>query len=301
MFQAPIFKHDETEKFIIDDNLGQIYSDMTRNELCNWLVNPPNTTYLRVNTLKISRFELLEKIKCLTDDTVEPHDLLDDVIVVTKADQKSCQTDEVNDNFPISQIEREIQNLQIQEDDQKSRQIEEVKNDIPIVVVGSGCACAVFRGAEIFAPGIIGASNYMNKNDKVLVYTDLTNQLLKGSTKFNIEEYTYVGQGVTHLSRTQLFKEDIQSGLAVTMTSTSSQCCPRINDESLRSLKEYYLMQNLPSILTVHQLDITPNDKCLDMCAAPGGKTTHIATLLGKKHSIYFQIWSMILLQIFFL
>ena len=117
-----------------------------------------------------------------------------------------------------------FQNLQIQEDDQKSRQIEEVKENLPVVVVGSGCACAVLRGAEIFAPGIIGASSYMNKNDSVLVYTDLTNKLLKGSTKFNIEEYTYVGQGVTHLSRNQLFKEDIQSGLAVTMKSTSSQC-----------------------------------------------------------------------------
>ena len=172
------------------------------------------------------------------------------------------------------------------------------------MVVGSGCACAVFRGADIFAPGIMGATLTMNKNDKVLVYADLSNKLLKGwkkhklwtemvelskiyrwkkynckaekniplqspkffitwirdhiichsnlltplpsnqclcffiqgSIKFNIEEYLYIGQGITHISRTELFKEGVQSGLAVTMTSTFSQC-PRINDESLKSLQ----------------------------------------------------------------
>ena len=52
----------------------------------------------------------------------------------------------------------------------------------------------------------------------------------------------------------------------------------------------YYFMQNLPSILTVHQLDIGPNDKCLDVCAAPGGKTTHIATFLAKTKGIYYLL-----------
>ena len=59
---------------------------------------------------------------------------------------------------------------------------------------------------------------------------------IQGAIKFDIEEYLYIGQGITHISRTELFKEGVQSGLAVTMTSTSSQC-PRINDETLKSFQ----------------------------------------------------------------
>ena len=177
----------------------------------------------------------------------------------------------------------------IKQAEKNHHKIDEIQSGLPVVVVGSGCACAVLRGAEIFAPGIIGAPANMDKNVRVLVYGDLSNKLLKGSTKFNVEDYVYIGQGVTHISRSELFKEGLQTGMAVKMTSTWSKC-PRINDECLKSIKEYYFMQNLPSILTVHQLDITPNDKCLDMCAAPGGKTTHIANLLGKnKGTISFQ------------
>ena len=125
----------------------------------------------------------------------------------------------------------------------------------------------------------------MKKGDDVAVYTDLKNQILKGTTKFNIEDYVYIGHGVANLSRSELFKIGIQSGVAVTMKNTISQC-PRINDLVLEPLQSKYLMQNLPSILAVHQLEINPNDKCLDLCAAPGGKTTHIASLLNENNAV---------------
>ena len=38
--------------------------------------------------------------------------------------------------------------------------------------------------------------------------------------------------------------------------------------------------QNLPSAVTVHVLDPRSGERVLDICAAPGGKTTHIATLM---------------------
>ena len=98
---------------------------------------------------------LFDEIRPLTEDIVEPHELLDDVIIISKTAEKSCQIEEVGKG----------------------------KSDLPIVVVGSGCACAVFRGADIFAPGIMGATLTMNKDDKVLVYADLSNKLLKGWEK----------------------------------------------------------------------------------------------------------------------
>ena len=41
--------------------------------------------------------------------------------------------------------------------------------------------------------------------------------------------------------------------------------------------------QNLPSIVCSHVLNPQPGEHVLDMCAAPGGKTTHIATLMKDK------------------
>ena len=42
-------------------------------------------------------------------------------------------------------------------------------------------------------------------------------------------------------------------------------------------MDELIFLQNLPSCVAAHALDAKPGDHVLDMCAAPGGKTTHIA------------------------
>ena len=38
--------------------------------------------------------------------------------------------------------------------------------------------------------------------------------------------------------------------------------------------------QNLPSIVVAHVLNPQPGDVVLDMCASPGGKTSHIGALM---------------------
>lgn len=40
------------------------------------------------------------------------------------------------------------------------------------------------------------------------------------------------------------------------------------------------MIQGLSSFLPVIALSPQPNEKILDMCAAPGGKTSHIASLM---------------------
>ncbi|GLE11732.1 hypothetical protein PINS_up024325 [Pythium insidiosum] len=42
-------------------------------------------------------------------------------------------------------------------------------------------------------------------------------------------------------------------------------------------------VQNLPSTVVAHALDPQEGDVIIDMCAAPGGKTSHVATLMKNK------------------
>ena len=56
---------------------------------------------------------------------------------------------------------------------------------------------------------------------------------------------------------------------------------------STREFKEgYFTVQSLSSILAVAALSPEPGSEVLDMCAAPGGKTTMMAELMGNDGSI---------------
>ncbi len=48
----------------------------------------------------------------------------------------------------------------------------------------------------------------------------------------------------------------------------------------------WYQVQDQASMLMAHLLDPQPGEKILDACAAPGGKTTHIAALTGNQAEI---------------
>ncbi len=46
------------------------------------------------------------------------------------------------------------------------------------------------------------------------------------------------------------------------------------------------MLQNLCSLVTAHVLDPQPGSRVLDMCAAPGGKTTAIAQLMHDQGEV---------------
>ena len=46
------------------------------------------------------------------------------------------------------------------------------------------------------------------------------------------------------------------------------------------------MLQALPSIVAALALDPSPGSRVLDMCSAPGGKTTALAQLMGDQGEV---------------
>ncbi len=73
----------------------------------------------------------------------------------------------------------------------------------------------------------------------------------------------------------------VHSGIGIEMTELVYSA-PALNGV----LPSVIFPQNLPSIVCSHVLNPQPGETILDMCAAPGGKTTHIASLMGNTVSL---------------
>ncbi|XP_049482835.1 tRNA (cytosine(72)-C(5))-methyltransferase NSUN6 isoform X2 [Panthera uncia] len=125
-------------------------------------------------------------------------------------------------------------------------------------VVGAQCGNAVLRGAHVYVPGIVSASKFMKAGDVISVYSDIKGKCKKGAKEFDGTK-VFLGNGISELSRKEIFN-------------------------GLPELK--YVVKNLPSAVVTHVLDPQPGEKILDLCAAPGGKTTHIAALMHDQGEV---------------
>ncbi|KAL2085099.1 hypothetical protein ACEWY4_018419 [Coilia grayii] len=146
------------------------------------------------------------------------------------------------------------------------------------VVVGAQCGSAVLRGAHVFAPGILSAPKSLQVGDAVCVFSDVEGKCTRGAKSFGGQK-VFLGNGVCEMGRHDVFcSGNTPRGLAVRMTERlyATPCFDRV-------LPHLVFLQNLPSVLVGHVLDPRPGECVLDMCAAPGGKTTHIATLMQNQ------------------
>ncbi|XP_040823855.1 tRNA (cytosine(72)-C(5))-methyltransferase NSUN6 isoform X1 [Ochotona curzoniae] len=149
------------------------------------------------------------------------------------------------------------------------------------VVVGAQCGNAVLRGAHIYVPGIVSASKFMKAGDVVSVYSDIKGKCKKGAKEFDGTKL-FLGNGVSELSRKDIFNGLPElKGIGIRMTE------PLYLSPSFDNvLSSYLFLQNLPSAVVAHVLDPKPGEKILDLCAAPGGKTTHIAALMHDQGEV---------------
>ncbi|XP_029384532.1 putative methyltransferase NSUN6 isoform X2 [Echeneis naucrates] len=149
------------------------------------------------------------------------------------------------------------------------------------VVVGAQCGSAVLRGAHVFAPGIVASPKYMKAGDVVSVFSDLEGKCTRGATSFQGKR-VFVGNGVAEMDRCSIFCTDKPAkGIGVRMIE------PLYQSPSFDGiLPTLVFLQNLPSVVVGHVLGPRPGERILDMCAAPGGKTCHIAAVMGDQGEV---------------
>ena len=147
--------------------------------------------------------------------------------------------------------------------------------DLKSIIVDRLCGEAVLRGSDIFARGIMSASSGLNADDRVNIFVDLDHLTTRGRT---VDDHKgrklLIAHGTTCMARTEMFRAT--RGLAITSIVRVCHDAPPMNG----MLSGDIYVQNLPSTIVAHELNPQPGDVIIDMCAAPGGKTSHVATLM---------------------
>ncbi|XP_018472577.2 rRNA (cytosine-C(5))-methyltransferase NOP2C [Raphanus sativus] len=164
------------------------------------------------------------------------------------------------------------------------------------VLVSRKCAEAVLRGAQVYVPGVLACTAHVEKGDAVAVCVAMEQPNDEGDWSVNMTRGTtlqgqptdpfycersglYIGMGTAMLSRAGMFR--VSHGVAVDLNNRVFRL-PSFHNV----LEGEIFLQNLPSIVAAHALDPQKGERILDMCAAPGGKTTAIAILMNDEGEI---------------
>ena len=139
----------------------------------------------------------------------------------------------------------------------------EVKLHRRVVVADKAAAESVYMGADLYAPGVLNARG-VKEGDRVSVVSPKGHLVAEGIAVMDGEEMVVR-----------------RRGLAVKVVKSVYRV------PSVRRLIIYdrglVYDQSLPAMVASHVLAPKPGWLVVDMCAAPGGKATHVAQLMGDE------------------
>ncbi|XP_050217023.1 rRNA (cytosine-C(5))-methyltransferase NOP2C isoform X2 [Mercurialis annua] len=271
----------------VQDYFSKAYGPEQFSHISHALTRPPSYSCVRVNTLKTTTDAVVKKLMA--------------IVGFEDGSDGSCKhfEDNVQAN-PISKCEIPGMDYVLFVKGSGPHKVDYgfVPGSPPPkeVIVSRKCAEAVLRGAQVFVPGVLACSAHVEEGDAVAVSVAIEQHSPDGGWAVGMTRGTvlqglptdphysernglYIGQGTTTMSRAGLFR--VLKGIAVDMSNRVFKL-PSFHDV----LEGEIFLQNFPSIVTAHALDPQKGERVLDMCAAPGGKTTAIALLMKNEGEV---------------
>ncbi|OMO95675.1 Bacterial Fmu (Sun)/eukaryotic nucleolar NOL1/Nop2p [Corchorus capsularis] len=287
----------------VEDYFIKAYGSLHFAQISQALTRPSCYSCIRVNTLKSTSDAVIEKLQKIMSNSGSENDVEDVNFKGTTTshsiDSDMAEKESSSRNGSISKCQ--IPGLEyvvfVKGSGPHAIDYGYVPDKPPKeVLVSRKCAEAVLRGAQVYVPGVMACSSHVEEGDIVAVSVAVEQPAPDGGWGLGITRGTvlqgvetdpfyfernglYIGQGKTVLSRAGIFRAS--QGIAVDMNNRVFKL-PSFYDV----LEGEIFLQNLPSIVTAHALDPQKGERILDMCAAPGGKTTAIAILMKDEGEV---------------